>query len=75
MIRIQQLKIKPGHSRKQLTEKAARQLKVRPEDIGSVQVWKRSIDARKKPDILGSYLQLSCRFFRELLPAVAGFYF
>ena len=56
MIRIQQLKIKPGHSRKQLTEKAARQLKVRPEDIGTVQVWKRSIDARKKPDIWYSYV-------------------
>ena len=56
MIRIQQLKIKPGHSRKQLIEKAARQLKIRPEEIGNIQIWKRSIDARKKPDIWYSYV-------------------
>ena len=56
MIRIQQLKIKPGHSRKQLIEKAARQLKIKPEEISNIQIWKRSIDARKKPDIWYSYV-------------------
>lgn len=56
MIRIQQLKIKPGHDMKQLIEKAAKLLRITAGDIGDFQVIKRSVDARKKPEIWYSYV-------------------
>lgn len=56
MIRIQQLKMKPGHSRKALIEKAARTLHIKPEQIAELEIAKQSIDARKKPEIFFSYV-------------------
>lgn len=55
MIRISQLKMKPGHAQEQLYEKAARSLHVDPKSIQELHIVKRSVDARKKPDILYSY--------------------
>ena len=51
MIQIRQLKFMPGHSDRELTEKAARTLRIRPEEIASLRVVRQSIDARKKPEI------------------------
>ena len=51
MIQIRQLKLMPGHSDRELTEKAARTLRIRPEEIASLRVVRQSIDARKKPEI------------------------
>ena len=51
MIQIRQLKLMPGHSDRELTEKAARVLRIRPEEIASLRVVRQSIDARKKPEI------------------------
>ena len=51
MIRIQQIKCKPGHSRKELEERICKALSIRTEQIASVSIVKESIDARKKPDI------------------------
>ena len=51
MIQIRQLKLMPGHSDRELTEKAARTLRIRPEEIASLWVVRQSIDARKKPEI------------------------
>ena len=51
MIQIRQLKLMPGHSDRELTEKAARILRIRPEEIASLRVVRQSIDARKKPEI------------------------
>ena len=56
MIRIQQLKIKPGHTHQQLLQKAAKTLKIKPDEIRDMQIAKRSVDARKKPDIWYSYV-------------------
>ena len=51
MIQIRQLKLMPGHSGRELTEKVARTLHIRPEEIVSLRVVSQSIDARKKPEI------------------------
>ena len=51
MIRIQQMKLKPGHAAEALEEKAAKVLRLLPEQIASCHVVKQSIDARKKPEI------------------------
>ena len=56
MIRIQQLKCSPGHTRRELEEKIQRFLCLRPGQIDSFQIIRQSIDARKKPDILFSYV-------------------
>ena len=47
MIQIRQLKLMPGHSDRELTEKAARTLRIRPEEIASLRVVRQSIDARR----------------------------
>lgn len=51
MIRIQQLKLRPGYTREDLYHAAARELRVPAEKIRDIVIKKRSIDARKKPDI------------------------
>lgn len=56
MIRIQQLKLMPGHSEADMKRKAAKALKIDLDQIGQITVRKQSIDARKKPDIQLSYV-------------------
>lgn len=55
MIRISQLKMKPGHTEEQLYEKAARSLRTDKNKLQEIHIVKRSIDARKKPEIAYSY--------------------
>lgn len=82
MIQIRQLKLMPGHSDRELTEKAARTLRIRPEEIASLRVVRQSIDARKKPEIRLIYtvdvklvgareekVRLSCRKNPDVGPA------
>lgn len=47
MIRIQQMKLKPGHAPEAVEEKAARILRIPAGQIASCSVAKQSIDARK----------------------------
>lgn len=56
MIRIQQLKCRPGHTREELLAKLAGVLSVKPELIEHYSIRKQSIDARRKPDIYYSYV-------------------
>lgn len=56
MIRIQQLRLLPGHSEEELWKRAARTLKIRREQVVALTVYRRSIDARKKPDIRFCYV-------------------
>lgn len=51
MIRISQIKLPIGHDRKLLEEKICQQLKIHPEDIRSWNIVRRSVDARKKPEL------------------------
>ena len=49
MLRINQLKLKVGHSEEQLKKKLVRELKIRPEELQKFEIRRQSIDARKKP--------------------------
>ena len=55
MIRVGQIRLKPDHSERQLAEKIRRRLRLGPEDTFTASVVRRSLDARKKPDILYVY--------------------
>lgn len=55
MIRIQQINIRPGQGEEELRKKAAKLLKIKPSDIEDFHIVKRSLDARKKPEIFYSY--------------------
>ena len=52
MIQINQLKIKTTYTTEELWEKTAQLLKIRKEEILDLEIVKRSIDARKKPEII-----------------------
>ncbi len=55
MIRINQLKMHPGHSFDELQEKVCKYLHISVDQIDEIKIHKQSIDARKKPDICFSY--------------------
>lgn len=55
MLRINQLKLKPGHSTKELEDKILKTLKIKKEDLLDYSIFKQSIDARKKPEIFYVY--------------------
>lgn len=51
MLRIGQLKLNPNHDDKAMRDAVSKTLRINEKDILSIQIQKRSIDARKKPDI------------------------
>lgn len=55
MIQISQLKIKIPHTDKQLEEKIFKILRIQPKEIVSFKILKKSLDARKKPDLFYVY--------------------
>ncbi len=55
MIRINQLKLRIGHSFEELERKLIRELRIRPEELLEYHIRKQSIDARKKPDLYFVY--------------------
>ena len=55
MIRITDLKMPTGAGRKELIKKAARELHIRETDIKELSIRRRSLDARKKPDLFYIY--------------------
>jgi uncharacterized FAD-dependent dehydrogenase len=55
MIQIEQLKMKPGHTSQELRTKAAAVLGLPLSAIKQFEIIRRSIDARKKPDIFFIY--------------------
>lgn len=55
MIQISQLKLPVSHSKARLEEKIKKTLKIDEKQLLSYQIAKRSIDARKKPDIYYVY--------------------
>lgn len=55
MIRITQLKLPVGHTQKDLTDQAAKALRISPEWISAIHICRQSLDARKKPDLFYSY--------------------
>lgn len=55
MIRINQLKLNIHHTEKELEEKICKILRIKPNELSEYYIVKRSLDARKKNDILYSY--------------------
>lgn len=55
MIRVNQIKVPLSHGREDVLYKTAKVLRVAPEKILSWRIVKRSIDARKKPEIVVIY--------------------
>lgn len=51
MIQIQQLKLKLPHTQEAVRKKALKTLRVPEKDIRSVKITRRSLDARKKPEL------------------------
>lgn len=56
MIRIHQIKVKPENGKDKLIKKAAIILRVAETEILDLQIVKRSLDARKKPELFYSYV-------------------
>ncbi|MBE6927746.1 MAG: hypothetical protein E7467_04565 [Ruminococcaceae bacterium] len=55
MIRIRDIILPAEHDQTALLYCAAQELRVKPSDITSLQIFKRSVDARKKPDLKWVY--------------------
>lgn len=55
MLRINQLKLAPGHSESELKEKLLHTIRLKPEELLEYHIFRRSVDARKKPDVYYSY--------------------
>ena len=51
MIQIRQLKLPPGHTERELVEKTAKALHIRPEELEAFRIVRQSIDARRKPEL------------------------
>ena len=55
MIRINQIKLPIHHEKAQLEQKIQKILKLKPEQVKGYQIVKKSIDARKKPELFYVY--------------------
>lgn len=55
MIRISQVKLPAEHTPEELLKKAARMLRITPEEIREMNIRRQSLDARKKPELFYSY--------------------
>lgn len=56
MIRVEQIKLRPAQEEKSLYQEASGILKIQSQDILSLHIVKRSLDARKKPVLFYSYI-------------------
>ena len=73
MIRVNQVKIRTGHSRDQLLNKAAETLHIQPREILEMKILRQSLDARKKPELFYSYtLELAVKNEDRLLQRFRG---
>ena len=55
MLRINQIKLHPGHTKEQLEKKICSFLKIKNDKLIKYTIVKQSVDARKKPEIFFSY--------------------
>lgn len=55
MFRLNQIKLKPEQTKEDLIHKIGKQLHIRKEEIKEIRIVRRSIDARKKPDVYYIY--------------------
>lgn len=55
MLRVNQVKVKEGHTKQDLCKKTADMLRIPVQEIRSLSIVRQSVDARKKPEIFYSY--------------------
>lgn len=55
MLRVNQLNLAPGHGEEKIKEKLLQTFRLKPGELLEFHIFKRSIDARKKPQIFYSY--------------------
>ena len=68
MIRLNQIKLAYNHTNEQLLNKVANTLKINRSDVIDYEIIRRSIDARKKPDIFYTYsLNVTVRNEKQVL--------
>ena len=72
MIRISQVKLPVGHAPEEPLRKAARILKIRPEEIKELHIRKRSLDARKRPPQYVYELEAEVSREKQVLKRVRG---
>lgn len=58
MIQISQMKCRPDHEPEEPAKKALKLLRLSASSVKNVSIWRRSIDARKKPEIYYIYTML-----------------
>lgn len=68
MIRLTQIKLPADHTPEALIKKATKLLRVSPEEIREIHIRKRSLDARKKPELYYSYtIDVSVKKEKEVI--------
>ena len=73
MLRINQVKLRAGHSEEDLRRQAASTLRIPVQNITELRAARQSIDARKKPEIFYSYaLDVSVRDEEKILHRFRG---
>ncbi|MCI9329817.1 MAG: NAD(P)-binding protein [Ruminococcus sp.] len=55
MLRLSQIRLRPGHSEQELEDRLRKLLNLKKSEPLEYQIFKQSIDARKKPDIFYTY--------------------
>ncbi|MGX8699636.1 MAG: NAD(P)/FAD-dependent oxidoreductase, partial [bacterium] len=55
MLRLRELTLRPGEGEETLKRKAAAQLGIPEREIQTLTIWKKSVDARKKPQVVLRY--------------------
>ena len=73
MLKLNQVRIRPGHSEAELRKKAADMLRISVQDIIGMKILRQSVDARKKPEIFFSYtLELDVKQEDKVLKRCKG---
>lgn len=55
MLRVSQIKLRPGHTEEELAVAAAKILRIKRQEIARIEIIKKSVDARKKPELFFAY--------------------
>ena len=73
MLRVNQLNMAPGRGEEKIREKLLQTFHLEPEELLEWHIFKRSIDARKKPEVFYSYtIDFSTKNERKLLQKYKG---
>ena len=73
MLRISQLKLPVTHTQEQLEKKLLKMLRMSRKDLGQYYIRKRSLDARKKPELYYVYsIDVEIKWTRRIVLCVSS---